>query len=165
MTPTIHVGCCGLQMARKAYFQFFRLTEVQQTFYQPPQPSTLAKWRAEAPPDFEFTLKAWQAITHPVGSPTWRGFTKGLTDEERSAAGFFRPNETVLTAWEATPEIAAALAARGFVLQCPPSFAATNLPTSRATPPTIFPSGVRVTSCGFPPFVATRNFPSVRFRC
>jgi hypothetical protein len=29
-----------------------------------------------------------------------------------------------------------------------------------ATPPTIFPSGVRVTSCGLLPFVATRNFPN-----
>jgi hypothetical protein len=42
--------------------------EVQHTFYQSPQISTLKKWPKEAPPDFEFTLKAWQLITHTATS-------------------------------------------------------------------------------------------------
>ena len=50
-------------MARAAYYRTFRLTEVQQTFYQPPRVQTLAAWRREAPREFEFSLKAWQLIT------------------------------------------------------------------------------------------------------
>src|SRR5688572_8169239 len=41
-----------------------------------------------------------------------------------------------------------------------PSFSAMNLPTSRATPPVIFPSGVRCSRTGVWAFIATRNFPS-----
>jgi uncharacterized protein YecE (DUF72 family) len=57
-------GCCGFPKARKVYYDSFKVVEVQQTFYQPPALKTIEKWRAQAPGDFEFTLKAWQLITH-----------------------------------------------------------------------------------------------------
>ncbi|MER3469532.1 MAG: DUF72 domain-containing protein, partial [Thermoflexus sp.] len=56
----IHIGCCGFPKARSVYFRAFRAVEVQQTFYDPPRPETLRRWREEAGPDFVFTLKAWQ---------------------------------------------------------------------------------------------------------
>jgi uncharacterized protein YecE (DUF72 family) len=60
MKPTSQhkVGCCGFREARAKYFRKFPLVEVQQTFYEPPKPSTLKSWREEAPEDFEFSLKA-----------------------------------------------------------------------------------------------------------
>jgi uncharacterized protein YecE (DUF72 family) len=66
----LKVGCCGFPRGRKEYFRQFRLVEVQQTFYKMPDLETAIKWRQEAPTDFEFTLKAWQLITHPPTSPT-----------------------------------------------------------------------------------------------
>lgn len=40
------------------YFREFRLVEVQQTFYKPPRLEIALHWGVQAPPDFEFTVKA-----------------------------------------------------------------------------------------------------------
>ena len=63
---------CGFTIGRGTYFRQFRVVEVQQTFYDPPAQTTLARWRDEAPPEFEFAMKAWQVITHLGTSPTYR---------------------------------------------------------------------------------------------
>ena len=68
----IKVGCCGFSSSRKDYFSQFKLVEVQQTFYKMPRLETALRWRGEVPADFEFTLKAWQLITHPPTSPPYR---------------------------------------------------------------------------------------------
>jgi uncharacterized protein YecE (DUF72 family) len=96
--------------------------EVQHTFYQPPQISTLKKWREEAPTGFEFTLKVWQLITHQSSSPTYRRLKRQLSAEEKEGTGSFRPSEIVAEAWELTRECAAALGARALLFQCPASF-------------------------------------------
>ena len=70
--PQIKGGCCSFSMAQRDYFQRYQLIEIQQTFYQPPQLRTAEKWRASAPRHLEFTLKAWQLITHEPTSPTYR---------------------------------------------------------------------------------------------
>jgi hypothetical protein len=77
-------------MARIQYEQSFSGVEVQQTFYQPPQISTLKRWRQDSPADFEFTLKAWQLITHEARSPTYRRLRKELSETEKDEAGFFK---------------------------------------------------------------------------
>ncbi|NIN51751.1 MAG: DUF72 domain-containing protein, partial [Nitrososphaeria archaeon] len=68
----VKVGCCGFPGSRKGYFNDFNLVEIQQTFYKMPRLETAQRWRQEAPNEFEFTLKAWQLITHPPTSPTYR---------------------------------------------------------------------------------------------
>ncbi len=70
----VKVGCCGFPGGMKKYFSQFRLVEVQQTFYKMPRLKTAQKWRQEAPSDFEFTLKAWQLITHSPTSATYLTF-------------------------------------------------------------------------------------------
>lgn len=112
-------------MAQREYVQQFPVVEVQQTFYQPPQISTLEKWRADAPADFEFTLKAWQLITHEARSPTYRRLKRELSEEEREECGSFRQTETVKDAWERTLACAQALKARLVLFQCPASFTPT----------------------------------------
>ena len=72
--PRVKVGCCGFPRGMKDYFSHFRLVEVQQTLYKMPKLETALRWRQQAPSDFEFTLKAWQLITHPATSPTYRIF-------------------------------------------------------------------------------------------
>jgi uncharacterized protein YecE (DUF72 family) len=107
-------------MAQRASYDTFDVVEVQQTFYKPPQLATVRRWRAEAREGFEFTMKAFQAITHPPRSPTYR--RSGITEAERAKCGSFRDTPVVRQAWKTTLELARALEAVLVVFQCPPSF-------------------------------------------
>lgn len=118
----VKVGCCGFPTARARYFETFHLVEIQNTFYKPPLVETARKWRQEAPAGFEFTLKAWQLITHPPSSPTYRKAGIKIDKEKASSYGFFRPTPEVFQAWETTLAIAEALEARIVVFQCPAAF-------------------------------------------
>ncbi len=121
----IRVGCCGFALAHTVYFRRFPVIEVQQTFYHPPQIKTLERWRAQAPEDFEFTLKAWQLITHEPASPTYRRLRTPVPAGKEPCYGFFRPTREVMDAWRITHECARALKARIVVFQCPVSFTPT----------------------------------------
>jgi uncharacterized protein YecE (DUF72 family) len=113
----VKVGCCGFPVSMKKYFQEFRLVEVQKTFYKPPSLDTLKNWRKNAHEDFEFTVKAWQKITHPPSSPTYR--KAGIEGED---CGFFKPTQEVFEAYEVTKEVAKVLKANIIVFQTPKSF-------------------------------------------
>ena len=118
----LHIGCSGFRSSRESYYEKLDAVEVQHTFYQPPQVTTLKRWREEAPRGFEFAVKAWQLITHTSSSPTRRRLKRQLTDEEKEGAGSFRPSGIVREAWDVTRECAAALKARAVLFQCPASF-------------------------------------------
>jgi uncharacterized protein YecE (DUF72 family) len=124
--PRIVVGCCGFATAQTQYFQEFEAIEIQQTFYQPPEPGTAARWREQAPPNFVFCLKAWQLITHPASSPTYRRLRKPLDEQSKKWVGFFQPSDPVFAAWEKTKSIASILQANVVVFQCPASFKPTE---------------------------------------
>jgi len=126
MKSQVHIGTCGFGIGRAKYVQVFSCVEVQHTFYQPPRVSTLERWRAEAPPDFEFVLKAWQLITHDSKSPTYRRLKKKLSESEKREAGYFRSTAIVKEAWEVTLACAHALKARTILFQCPASFKQTK---------------------------------------
>jgi len=98
------------------------VVEIQQTFYKPPKPETAKRWRDEAPSDFEFTLKAWQLITHEPSSPTYRRLKTPLSAKEKEQVGAFRWSDVVRRAWETTLEIARLLHTEKIVFQCPASF-------------------------------------------
>ncbi|MFN2455915.1 MAG: DUF72 domain-containing protein [Pyrinomonadaceae bacterium] len=125
-TQTIKVGCCGFRTAMADYTMQFPIVEVQQTFYQPPQLSTLERWRVQAPEGFEFTLKAWQLITHEARSPTYKRLKRSLSEAEKAACGAFRATGIVEEAWAVTLACARALAARRILFQCPASFTPTR---------------------------------------
>jgi uncharacterized protein YecE (DUF72 family) len=125
MTGRIQVGTCGFGGSKSDYARHFSCVEVQQTFYQPPLLPTLERWRAQVPAHFEFTLKAWQLITHQAKSPTYKRLRAPLSDEERAEAGFFRPTPTVDKAWQLTLDCAKALKATTILFQCPASFTPT----------------------------------------
>ncbi len=55
-------------------------------FYEPPRDGTMRRWRAQAPIDFEFTIKAWQLITHDALSPTYRRLRSPLTEVDRGSS-------------------------------------------------------------------------------
>jgi uncharacterized protein YecE (DUF72 family) len=122
----VRLGLCGFTMGAAAYFEEFRVVEVQQTFYEPPRDATLVRWRRQAPLRFEFTLKAWQLVTHDASSPTYRRLRRPLSAEERAGAGSFRSTPVVAAAWSRTLECARLLRASAVLLQCPRSFRATD---------------------------------------
>ena len=123
---TLKLGLCGYTIGAAAYFKRFRVVEVQQTFYDPPQLATIEKWRAQALDDFEFTMKAWQVITHFGTSSTYRRMKRPFTDRARAEAGGFRLNDTTLAAWATTLDACRALRATAILFQCPASFKATE---------------------------------------
>lgn len=105
-----------------AFADEYDLVELNKTFYSLPQTSTAVRWRNEAGEEFSFSLKAWQAITHPIDSPTWRDNKNDLSEDEYGDVGYFQPNKTVFDAWKRTREVAEALGAEVCVFQSPPSF-------------------------------------------
>ena len=113
-------------MNKYEYAEMLKCVEIQHTFYQPPQIKTLEKWRSEMPENFEFTLKAWQLITHESTSPTYKRLKKKLTEKEADEAGFFKPTDIVKEGLEMTLACAAALRARTILFQCPAKFRQTD---------------------------------------
>ncbi|MDI6855709.1 MAG: DUF72 domain-containing protein [Candidatus Thermoplasmatota archaeon] len=111
------IGCCGFPKGMKEYFKNFDVVEVQRTFYEPPSIEILKKWRAQAPREFEFTVKAWQVITHPATSPTYR-----KSKYKPKECGFFKPCKEIFEAWEKMTEVCSALNVNIVVFQCPASF-------------------------------------------
>lgn len=118
----IRVGTCGFRNTKEEYAEVLSTVEIQHTFYQPPQVPTLEKWRAAMPDDFEFTLKAWQLITHESSSPTYRRLKRKLTEKEAEETGFFKPTDIVREALETTLACAKAFKARTILFQCPAKF-------------------------------------------
>lgn len=118
--PFMKVGVCGFTLSHRETYEKVKLLEVQQTFYKPPQEKTAVKWREEAPEEFEFTVKAWQVITHPFSSPTYRKVTISLGKRENY--GFFQPSKEVFEAYEVTSRIAKALRSKYIVFQTPATF-------------------------------------------
>jgi uncharacterized protein YecE (DUF72 family) len=118
----IKVGCCGFPGAQKKYYELFKVIEIQQTFYQLPEIKTAEKWRTAAPPGFEFTMKAWQLITHLPSSPTYRRLRDRVDPGKAERYGGFRATAEVLDAWKRTAAFARTLGASIIVFQCPASF-------------------------------------------
>ena len=122
----IRVGICGFARAQATIFTSLQVLEVQQTFYRPPRRATADVWRARAPSDFEFTVKAWQLITHEPSSPTYRRAGIELAERDFNRYGSFRPTEQVFAAWAKTNEIRTALGAKIVIFQTPARFDETS---------------------------------------
>lgn len=131
---SIRIGTCGYGDYRppgdwkqeytsklQAYSYTYQVVELNRTFYKLPQLKTAQRWRREVAEGFDFTLKAWQAVTHSTDSPTWRKRKEGLSQAQLEEFGNFRPTPAVLDAWYQTRNRASALGASVCVLQCPSS--------------------------------------------
>lgn len=120
----VKVGCCGFAVkgGKTAYFKQFDLVELQSTFYKLPKLSTAERWRFEAPESFVFTMKAFQVVTHPWGSPTWQKARLSVDPDKAARYGLLRPTDENLSAWTQTATLAKALHAPVVVVQSPPSF-------------------------------------------
>ncbi len=121
----IVAGCCGTGGLRfEEYVKKFNAIELQETFYRRVRPATLKKRREVAGESFIFTMKAFQGITHPASSPTWR--RSGWKPEPPEKYGLLRPTKENLELWQEVLESAEALSAKAVVVQLPPSFMFTD---------------------------------------
>jgi len=118
----LKIGCCGFPTSKEKYFENFSVLEIQQTFYQIPEKKTIEKWKKESPEDFEYTLKAWQLITHSPSSPTYRKLRLKIESEKLENYGFFKPTNEIFFSWQETDEITQILKSKVIVFQCPVSF-------------------------------------------
>lgn len=136
---SIVVGTCGYrwydpgegwkdEYERKlaAFADAYPAVELNSAFYDLPQVSTTERWRREAGDGFVFTMKAWQALTHEWSSPTWNNNRDAIPEEKTDDVGSLEPNDTVRDAWDETLARANALEADVVLIQCPPSFDATD---------------------------------------
>src|SRR4051812_39806136 len=73
----VRVGCAGWSIAKPhaeffpgegshlaRYARKFPAVEINSSFYRPHRPSTYARWSAETPEGFAFSLKVPKEITH-----------------------------------------------------------------------------------------------------
>ncbi|GAB6101311.1 DUF72 domain-containing protein [Thermococcus atlanticus] len=114
----ISVGTCGFCESHSRYYRDFDAIEVQQTFYRVLREKTLERWRKEAPEGFTFAIKAFQGVTHPPNSPTWRR----SNIKPGKGVGLLRPTSDVLHFWRLTLREAEILGARFILIQLPRSF-------------------------------------------
>ena len=117
----LRIGCCGLRKSLREYSKVFDTIEIQSTFYNLPKAKTIEKWKAQVPEDFVFSIKAFQGITHPFSSPTWKRF-KGNVPGKPENLGFLKPNNEVFWAWKETEKICEYLEVRFCLIQLPKRF-------------------------------------------
>jgi len=122
MSVKLKVGCCGFPTSMSRYFSEFKLVEIQATFYRIIWDKTLKRWRESAPNDFEFTVKAFQGITHDVNSPTWRKSNIKEYKSLKDKVGYLRPTSEVLSFWSETLKAAKILRSNIILIQLPRSF-------------------------------------------
>jgi uncharacterized protein YecE (DUF72 family) len=118
----VSIGCCGFPVSQGRYYRSFGIVELQSTFYRLPRQSTVERWREAAPSGFEFVVKAWQVITHPSSSPTWKRGKLTLPKAKLSRYGYLRPTAENFEAFDRTLDACDILRARVCLIQCPPSF-------------------------------------------
>jgi uncharacterized protein YecE (DUF72 family) len=114
---TVRIGCSGWNYASwkaefyggkpprewlRHYAQHFDTVEVNNTFYRLPLESSVARWVAESPPDFLFSVKASRYLTH----------VKRLTDLDEGVRRFYDPLRPLV----GTPKLGPVL------WQLPPTF-------------------------------------------
>jgi len=126
----IYVGVCAFK--KKYYKSEINCVEVQQTFYNIPMEKTVRKWRNEAPESFIFNLKVFQGLTHNPRLPTWKRYTRKLTETQKKQAGDLKLNDLTKKWIDTYINYMKILDGKVLVVQTPASFKPTNENVSNA---------------------------------
>ncbi|MCC6020900.1 MAG: DUF72 domain-containing protein [Thermoproteaceae archaeon] len=113
----ILVGTCGFARSRRAIYSALDAVELQETFYNMPDPERMAALRREAP-EFHFTAKVFQGLTHPPGSPTFKR-TRGFKPAQ--GHGLLKPTRENFELWQQFFDAVSRLRPEVLVFQTPPS--------------------------------------------
>jgi len=114
------IGCCGFPVSRKRYAEELNVVELQNTFYELPSREWCRSLRESLPSGFEITIKAWQVITHPSTSPTWKKM-RSKPKGDSSNYGYLKYTRENIDAFNEVVDRARILGARIIVLQTPSS--------------------------------------------
>lgn len=69
----VRIGYCGLSgLNLSRYAELFQTIEINSTFYKLPKRETAQQWYEKTEGKLIFCMKAFQGITHPLTSPTWK---------------------------------------------------------------------------------------------
>ena len=116
------VGCCGFPVSKSKYFQTFKTVELQDTFYRIPSIDSAKRLKNQVPQEFIINMKAWQVISHPSTSPTWKKAGIKIDKSKAKNYGYLKPTKENFEAWDKVLEIAHIYNPRVIVIQTPPSF-------------------------------------------
>jgi len=116
------VGTCGFPIRRESYFRQLDTVELQTTFLKVPKVETAERMREQAPGGFDFTIKAWQGITHPATSPSYARAGLRVTPRKASRYGRFQMSKELVGGWELLSAFADGLDASVILFQTPQSF-------------------------------------------
>lgn len=123
----VRIGCCGLAgLSLSKYAELFDTIEINSTFYKLPKRETAESWLKSTEGKIVFCMKAFQGITHPIASPTWR---RAGTQKPKSMVenyGHLKPTKENVESWKRTFEVCEAMRANVCVIQLPPSFTCTD---------------------------------------
>jgi len=126
MDKHIYVGPCGQVVAWKRLPELYSALEINSTFYRFPTERQLKNWatalaQGRKGRDFCLAVKAFQGLTHPTRSPTWKrsGFSKGEISALKDLVGCLRWNETTKRFLEETEALCQRLGANFLLLQLP----------------------------------------------
>ncbi|GIU71526.1 MAG: hypothetical protein KatS3mg003_1005 [Candidatus Nitrosocaldaceae archaeon] len=117
----VFVGCCSLPLPLDKYAKEFPTVEIDRIFYAIPRVDTVKRWRNIAS-NLIFNVKAYQGLTHPLSSPTYRRVKKPEGNADNF--GHLKPTEENFMLWQKMLEIIDALDAYICLFQLPPSFIA-----------------------------------------
>jgi uncharacterized protein YecE (DUF72 family) len=117
----IYVGTCGFSEAMKKYFEDFNTIELQQTFYRILDIKLLQKWKKMSKKGFIFNFKAFQGITHPVTSKTWKRSNVDVFNI-KDKVGYLKTTKEVFEFWDKMLEYAKILESKVILIQLPESF-------------------------------------------
>ena len=123
----VRVGCCGLAgLSLSKYVQLFDTIEINSTFYKLPKRETAERWFESTKGKMVFCMKAFQGITHPLSSPTWKRAGTQKPESMFENYGHLKPTKENAESWKRTLEVCEAMHTNVCVIQLPPSFTCTN---------------------------------------
>lgn len=112
------------------YARFFDTVEVNSSFYRQPAAATTRRWVERTPPEFEFSVKLYQRLTHPVPVGRETGASAPPTDHAGPAPALPAGTTGDVDAFRAGVDPLADGGKLGAILvQFPPAF--------RMTPPAV----------------------------
>jgi uncharacterized protein YecE (DUF72 family) len=117
-----YVGCCSKTVPWDKYAKIFDAVEINSTFYKLPEEETVRRWVDETKGSIIFCMKAFQGITHPISSPTWKRAGKQRPKNNVENYGYLKPTRENFDCWDNILKICKAMNARVCVIQLPPSF-------------------------------------------
>ncbi|MFP3268449.1 MAG: DUF72 domain-containing protein [Desulfurococcales archaeon] len=120
MPSSIRVGVCGFPRKAKDVFSNLDAVEIQSSFYEPLTEKRIDSIRKANEAKKDISVKAWQVITHPPGSPTWKKMRKRPEGDVENY-GYLKPTEENFSAFTLSLSQAERLGAFALVLQTPPS--------------------------------------------